>query len=432
MKEKFCEKYFENNVKPKHLRDFCEKTPAGNVIKGYICRKANKRLGSLVITHVTEKNGRSYDTEQFVQSFPKIHYWDERFKLKGDDESVVYYCSEKLDGTCLILYSLNDEYGNSIEIIPKTRTMAVADEHILEMYTLIDKKAIEKYFSNKNHLNDSLMFELYGILNKHEIAYMETYIDIRLIGAYVNERFLDFIGINCYYGLDDFPKPDNIFSIEKHEKDAFFTVHWQAKWNKLRNYEVSTQEVFPTLYDAIQEVKELLKLINEEYLKNNGRRAIEGVVINGQHFKGGQMYLKIKPRDVEVELDQLTTVPRRFVVKEVQKYFDEYGSKVKEIYQDDENHYMDYVKRNLREEFSYEQIEDPKTVRRIKNVFMDVLDSKIAPKSLQNICEELISENPDGSVTELMKIFANAYPSKKRHSRHVYTILTAIKKREGD
>ena len=142
------------------------------------------------------------------------------------------------------------------------------------------------------------------------------------------------------------------------------------------------------------------------------------------------MYLKIKPRDVEVELDRLTTVPRRFVVKEVQKYFDEYGSEVKEIYQDDENHYMDYVKRNLKEEFSYEQIEDPKTVRRIKNVFMDVWDSKIAPQSLQNICEDLISENPDVSVTELMKIFANKYPSKKRHSRHVYTILSAIRKRK--
>lgn len=431
MKEKFCEKYFENNVKPKHLREFCEKTPDGNVIKGYICRKANKHLGSLVITHITEKSGRSYDTEQFVQSFPKIHYWDERFKLKEDGESVVYYCSEKLDGTCLILYSLNDEYGNSIEIIPKTRTKAVADEHILEMYDLVDRKAIEKYFSDKNHLADSLMFELYGILNKHEIAYMETYIDIMLIGAYINETFLDLIAINCNYELDDFQKPDNIFSIEKHACDNSFKISWQSQWNRLRNYESSSDGEFPTLFDAIQEVKELLKNINDEYLKNNGRRAIEGVVINGQHFKGGQMYLKIKPRDVEVELDSLTTVPRRFVVKEVQKYFDEYGCEVKEIYQDDENHYMDYVKRNLREEFNYEQIEDPKTVRRIKNVFMDVWDSKIAPQSLQNICEDLIRENPDASITDLMKIFAGNYPSKKRHSRHVYTILSAIMKRDG-
>ena len=55
--------------------------------------------------------------------------------------------------------------------------------------------------------------------------------------------------------------------------------------------------------------------------------AIEGVVINGQHFKNGQIYLKIKPKDIEEELSQLNTVPRRFIVKEVQKYFDEYIEK---------------------------------------------------------------------------------------------------------
>lgn len=55
MKEKYCEKYFENTVKPKHLRDFEAKTPNGNIIKGYISRKPNKYLGSLIITHITEK-----------------------------------------------------------------------------------------------------------------------------------------------------------------------------------------------------------------------------------------------------------------------------------------------------------------------------------------------------------------------------------------
>lgn len=39
MKEKFCEKYFENKVLPKHLSDFEAETPQGNVIRGYICRK---------------------------------------------------------------------------------------------------------------------------------------------------------------------------------------------------------------------------------------------------------------------------------------------------------------------------------------------------------------------------------------------------------
>ena len=94
MKEKFCEKYFNNTVKPKHLREFEAKTPNGNLIKGYISRKPNRYLGSMIITHITEKNGESYQTEQFIQSFPKIHYWDKRHKLKEDEGQITYHCQE--------------------------------------------------------------------------------------------------------------------------------------------------------------------------------------------------------------------------------------------------------------------------------------------------------------------------------------------------
>ena len=429
MKEEFCEKYFEGNVKPKHLRDFEAKTPQGNVISGYICRKPNKHLGSLVITHITEKSGKSYDTEQFVQSFPKIHYWDDRHRLRDDEESIVYYCQEKLDGTCMIIYGLYDEYGNLIEIVPKTRGQAVADEHILDMFKLVDKKAIREFFKGNLHAGDTLMFELYGILNMHEIAHMDTYINIRLIGAYIDGVFLNYISLKCYSDLDSFQTPDTIFTIEKYPFENSFSVRWCPKNSKLQNYKVVSEDSFPTLYDAVSEVKELLKQINEKYFEENGRRVIEGAVINGEHFKGGQMYLKIKPSDIEAEARRPDSVPRRFVLKEVHKYFDEFGSRVPEIYESDDTHYVNYVKEQLKEEFTYEQIEDPRTTRRIKNTFMDVWDSKIPPKSLQNISEELVRENPGKSVPELMKIFASTYPSKKRQSRHVYNILSKIIKR---
>ena len=429
MKEEFCQKYFENKVKPKHLREFEAETPQGNVIRGYICRKPNRYLGSMIITHITEKSGRSYDTEQFVQSFPKIHYWDDRHKLKEDDESIVYYCQEKLDGTCLIIYSLNDDLGDSIEIVPKTRGQPVADEHILDMFMLVDKKAIEDFFGENFHSNDVLMFELYGILNKHEIDYMDAYIDIRLIGAYVDETFLNYISMKCYSDLDGFQTPNSIFAIEKYPFENTFSIMWCGRNHKLQNYKVVCQDSFPTLYDAVQQVKSLLKQINDEYKKRNGRRVIEGVVINGEHFKGGQMYLKIKPRDIEDEARKPDSVPRRFVLKEIYKYFDEFGLQIPEFYQKEDTHYIRYVKHQLKEEFDYEQIEDPRTLRRIKNVFMDVWDSKVPPKSLQNIAEELVHQNPDKNISELMKIFARTYPSKKRESRHVFNIISKILKR---
>lgn len=429
MKEKFCDKYFNNTVKPKHLSEFKAKTPKGNIIEGYISRKPNKFLGSLIITHITEKTGKMYNTEQFIQSFPKIHYWDRRHQLKEDEETIIYSCQEKLDGTCLIIYALKNEMDEIIELIPKTRGKAVADEHILEMFKLIDKKAIEEFFQGNNHLNDTLMFELYGILNKHEIAHMDTYVDISLIGAYMDESFLNFIQIKCNSDLDKFKKPDTIYTIEKYPGDNSFSIKWNGFNSRLRNYKVSTQDKFPTLFDALNEVKSLLEDINKRYIEYNGRRVIEGVVINGQHYYNGQMYLKIKPKDIEIEAKYLDSVPRRFILKEIQKYFDEYGSEVQEIYENDEKHYITYVNQQLKEEFTYEQIEDPRTRRRIKRIFMEVWDSKVPPKSLQNICEELVNENPDGSIQELMKIFAKSYPSKKKDSRFVFNILSSILKK---
>ena len=429
IKESFCTKYFKNKIKPKHLSDFEAKTPKGNIIKGYLCRKPNRYLGSLIITHIKEKSGRSYDTEQFVQSFPKIHYWDDKHKLKEDGKIGCYYCQEKLDGTCLIIYALKNDFGDIIELIPKTRGKAVADQHVLDMFKLVDKKTIEEFYNDDFHSNDVLMFELFGVLNRHEIAYMDTYININLIGAFIGEKFLDYMEMKGCFDLKNFQKPDNIFTIEKFSLGNSFSINWCGVSQKLKNYKITTDNSFPTLYDAIQEIKLMLEQINKQYLKQNNRRVIEGIVINGRHFKNGQMYLKIKPRDIEMEAKSLDSVPRRFILKEVQKYFDEYGSNVREIYETDETHYINYVNQHLKEEFSYEQINDPRTRRRIKKVFMDVWDSKLPPKSLQNICDELIRENPDVSIQELLKIFAKTYPSKKKDSRFVYNILSSILKK---
>jgi hypothetical protein len=245
----------------------------------------------------------------------------------------------------------------------------------------------------------------------------------------VDETFLNYIAIKCYSDLDNFKTPDTVFTIEKYPLDNSFSVKWCGINQRLKNYEVSTEDTFPTLFDAIDEVKILLQKINEKYYEYNGRRVIEGVVINGERSNGGQMYLKIKPKDIEIEAKTLDSVPRRFIVKEIKKYFDEYGTQIREIYQTDETHYVKYVKQQLKEEFTYEQIEDPRTRRRIKKILMEVWDSKMPPKSLQNICEELYYENPDASIQELLKIFAKTYPSKKKDSSHAYQILSAMMKR---
>lgn len=427
MKQEYCEKYFGNIVKPKHLSKFNQKTPGGHEISGYICRKPNQYLGSLIITHIHEKNGEEYDVEQFVQSFPKIHYWDNRRHRLKDDGDIFYFCDEKFDGTCLIIFALKDKNGEVLELIPKSRGQAVVDTRILDMYNLIDKKPIKEYF-NQNSTDDVLMFELYGVLNKHEITYMDTYIDIVLIGAFVDGEFLEKIDILFNKSLSGFYKHTSVFNIIKSDENNEFSIDWISMDSRLKNYKVTTDKTFPTLYDAVQEIKSLLKQINDAYYAENKRSVIEGVVINGRHFSGNQMYLKIKPGSIVKDAKEMASVPRKFVLKEVQKYFDEYGSNIRELYEKDDTHYIKYVKHQLKEEFTYGQIEDPRTLKRIKNIFMEVWDSKIPPISIQNICEELIIENPDKSISELMKIFAKSYPSKKNQSRFVFNILTSLKK----
>ena len=129
-------KYF-GDCKPKHLRRFYEVTPEGNHIKGWICNKPNRYLGSLLIDTLW---GEPH--EQFVQSMPKIEYFNDERNICLDSEicgvtfidAVAY---EKLDGSCLIIYPILDEHGKIVEVVPKTRGRAVADEHFLELYNKI-------------------------------------------------------------------------------------------------------------------------------------------------------------------------------------------------------------------------------------------------------------------------------------------------------
>ena len=137
--EDVCHNYF-NDLNPKHLTRFEEVTPKGNKITGYINQKPNKYLGSMLIVGLNDE-----PVEQFIQSMPKIHYYKEERDI-SNAESMINFCYEKLDGTCLILYPLKDYNEEIIEIIPKTRGRAVADKHFIELYEKINQKPIYDYY----------------------------------------------------------------------------------------------------------------------------------------------------------------------------------------------------------------------------------------------------------------------------------------------
>ena len=69
----------------------------------------------------------------------------------------------------------------------------------------------------------------------------------------------------------------------------------------------------------------------------------------------------------------------------------------------------------LSEEYSDELIQ--KSKKKIERVFMQIWDAKEVPVSIHNICDELVEENPDKDISDLMRIFAIEYPSKKKKAR---------------
>ena len=55
-----------------------------------------------------------------------------------------------------------------------------------------------------------------------------------------------------------------------------------------------------------------------------------------------------------------------------------------------------------------------------------MLEAKEPPKGLQDICNELVEKYPDSDISDLMRLFAQEYPEKKRHARIVYSIFERL------
>lgn len=408
--EEISEKYF-GNTKVKHLKHFNETTPKGNVITGYINQKPNYHLGSLLILSVNDDM-----VEQYIQSMPKIHYFKDVDDILPHGD--VNPCYEKLDGSCLILYPLKNKDGEIIEVVPKTRGKVVADNHFIDLYHKIDLKPINDYYSENDGI---LIFELYGVLNQHDIIHYTTGIDIRLIGVYEDGEFL-----NTPFKAKEhnFKLPDKLF--ELYNEGSKWYLHFTSeKYNAYKPDKFKNDDVgFDSNEDAVLGIKHELEALNKLFYEVNGRIATEGVVINTLTRDGVRKWLKCKPKEIEVKHKSVNGIPKREILKEIYKYFDEYGSEVKEIYKRDEKHHTEYIVRQLSEE--YEETYILRSKNRIEKLFMQVWDSREVPESVHNICENLIMDYGSEGISYCMRMFAEKYPQKKKDARLVYGVLEKL------
>lgn len=403
------ETYFDNKVKKKDLYQFKQKTTKGNIIEGYICSKPNEYLGSMFIEKVNNE-----DNPQFIHSMPKIHYYSKR--IEGIEiEEIIFH--EKLDGSCIIYYPLYQD-GEVIEVIPKTRNTVIADDFIFNLLKKTITHPIEKIIKEYDTV---LMFELYGVLNQHEIYNPDAYCSLTLIGGYS-------INTNQMYSnsmLDSFAEKYNLkrprHLITVHGFRGVYFITFISPYLQIY-YHNDRTSMHTSLSEVIQKIKKILSRVNQESYNINGFALTEGVVANMQKQIGG--YLKVKPEEIELKHKGIPTIE---IKKEVRKYWDEYGSKIETIYKQDKKHYLNYVKENLAEDFPIDIVESDKTKKRIEKIFFTIWDAKTVPIGIQEIARTLCEENPELSLPEIMNIFSQQYPQKKNQARMVYSICKKIK-----
>ena len=403
------ETYFDNKVKKKDLYQFKQKTKKGNIIEGYICSKPNEYLGSMFIEKVNNE-----DNPQFIHSMPKIHYYSKR--IEGiETEEIIFH--EKLDGSCIIYYPLYQD-GEVIEVIPKTRNTVIADDFIFNLLKKTITHPIEKIIKEYDTV---LMFELYGVLNQHEIYNPDAYCSLTLIGGYS-------INTNQMYSnsmLDSFAEKYNLkrprHLITVHGFRGVYFITFISPYLQIY-YHNDRTSMHTSLSEVIQKIKKILSRVNQESYNINGFALTEGVVANMQKQIGG--YLKVKPEEIESKHKGIPTIE---IKKEVRKYWDEYGSKIETIYKQDKKHYLNYVKENLAEDFPIDIVESDKTKKRIEKIFFTIWDAKTVPIGIQEIARTLCEENPELSLPEIMNIFSQQYPQKKNQARMVYSICKKIK-----
>lgn len=403
------ETYFDNKVKKKDLYQFKQKTKKGNIIEGYICRKPNEYLGSMFIEKVNNE-----DNPQFIHSMPKIHYYSK--KIEGiETEEIIFH--EKLDGSCIIYYPLYQD-GEVIEVIPKTRNTVIADDFIFNLLKKAITYPIEEIVKEYDIV---LMFELYGVLNQHEIYNPDAYCSLTLIGGYsinTNQMYSNSM-LDSFAEKYNLKRPRHLITVHGFQGVYFITFISPYLQIYYRNDRTS---MHTSLSEVIQKIKKILSQVNQESYNINGFALTEGVVANMQKQIGG--YLKVKPEEIELKHKGIPTIE---IKKEVRKYWDEYGSKIEAIYKQDNKHYLNYVKENLAEDFPIDIVESNKTKKRIEKIFFTIWDAKTVPIGIQEIARTLCEENPELSLSEIMNIFSQQYPQKKNQARMVYSICKKIK-----
>ena len=166
-------------------------------------------------------------------------------------------------------------------------------------------------------------------------------------------------------------------------------------------------------------LKEAIDTINNNY----EQPLLEGVVINSTRSNGLQNYIKVKTSTIEIKHRSENGIPRQDIIKELNKYFDDYQSQIKELYSEDKYCYWPYVREMLLEDYPVEYVDNHKTKNKTERLFLKVWDARMPSPELDTITDELIQDYPNANVVDLIRLFAQKYPQLKKQANTVYSLL---------
>lgn len=192
----------------------------GNRLTGYICSEPAKYYGAIYLTHI---NGMQCEQGQIILSSPKMNYPYNRngkfYFYNTPDVSPAY---EKYDGTAIIAYAY--KFKGNVYITYKTRMTSILQS--FEMYNFEEmwKEILLKYpnVASLPSMDRTIVFELYGVRNKHLIIY-PTPLDAVLLFGIDRKSSQILLPEEIVFNASGVPIPKVYYHIQPdHDFESFY------------------------------------------------------------------------------------------------------------------------------------------------------------------------------------------------------------------
>lgn len=393
-------KWTDNNKDYKYVS---YTTPNGNKCKGYICKKRSsyRAYGSLYIYSVNE-----HPVSHYYQGMPRLRYVDSEYFDSSVDEYHVY---EKFDGTNILIYPLRDHNNNIIEAIPKTR--ATPFSHGKWMDILNEIPLFEYYKQICLETGDSIICELYGKNNIHDIIYEEqntlAYLFTIKSDQHTFKREL-------YYGTINNINPLAILK-RCDDKDGYLCNSNVYEYGNIYPFLSETNKI---TYPTVHEFSKILENSLEDYNKHQKTIKFEGAVV--YKIKNGEIISlrKIKPKSVKESHFERSrqTIPSNIIRNCIRK--------AKQVTVDTKKEFIKEINNELLEDFSEDFVFSKKNQKKIYKV----LAESTPDDDILGLAKKIYEENSSMDKKELMQIFAKQYPELKSKSRKFYQALEGIER----